>query len=166
MSSIKPRTCSLKSFFIFFLFERRQNIQNDFTFLLLLLLAWISLNPPSPPPPPPPPPRPHADPTPYPPPQTTRISDNIHNKVLDIITYALPKFNGAAVEVGEWISIFIPYFTWHVVIYPSMLWLKLIWVDKKGLSTHSIELECTGIKLFKTTVESITSSYKIQTQCK
>ena len=36
----------------------------------------------------------------------------------DEITYQFPNFNGAAVEVWEWISNFIPLFTKHVVTYP------------------------------------------------
>ena len=33
-----------------------------------------------------------------------------------------PNFNGAAVEVWEWISNFIPHFTWHVRTYPCWDW--------------------------------------------
>ena len=32
------------------------------------------------------------------------ISNYIHYKVLDEITYPFPKFNGATVEIWEWIS--------------------------------------------------------------
>ena len=40
--------------------------------------------------------------------QYTRI---VWNK----ITYSFPNFSGATVEVWEWISDFIPHFTWHVI---------------------------------------------------
>ena len=46
------------------------------------------------------------------------ISNNIHYKVWDEITYPFPNFNGCAVEVWKWISNFIPHFTCHVIIYP------------------------------------------------
>ena len=36
------------------------------------------------------------------------IINYIHYKVWDGITYPLPNFNGATVEVWEWISYFIP----------------------------------------------------------
>ena len=42
----------------------------------------------------------------------------MHDKVLDEITYPFPNFNGAIVEVWEWISDFVPYFTGHVIICP------------------------------------------------
>ena len=37
----------------------------------------------------------------------------------DEITYPFPNFNGATVEVLEWINDFIPYSTKSVIIYPS-----------------------------------------------
>ena len=37
----------------------------------------------------------------------------------DEITYPFPNFNGATVEVWEWISIFIPHEIGHVITYPS-----------------------------------------------
>ena len=47
------------------------------------------------------------------------------------ITYPLTNFNGATIEVWEWICNFIPYFTGHVITYhTSMLGLKLIHVSK------------------------------------
>ena len=33
-------------------------------------------------------------------------------------SFQFAKFNGATVEVWEWIDTFIPYFTGHVVTYP------------------------------------------------
>ena len=39
-------------------------------------------------------------------------------KVLDENTYPFPNFNGATVEIWEWISNFIPYFIMYVIIYP------------------------------------------------
>ena len=39
------------------------------------------------------------------------ISSYIHNKMWDEMTYPFPNFNGAAVEVWNWISSFIPHFT-------------------------------------------------------
>ena len=48
----------------------------------------------------------------------------------DEITYPFPNFNSATVEVGEWISNFIPH-SW-ACDYLSMLKLKLIHVSKRG----------------------------------
>ena len=45
------------------------------------------------------------------------ISNYIHHKVWDEITYPFPNFNGAAVEVWEWLSNFIPHFTRYVITY-------------------------------------------------
>ena len=45
-------------------------------------------------------------------------SNHIHYKVWGEITYPFPNFNGAAVEVWEWKSNFIPHFTRHVITYP------------------------------------------------
>ena len=42
----------------------------------------------------------------------------IHYIVWDEITYQFLKINGATAEVLEWISIFIPHFTRHVIAYP------------------------------------------------
>ena len=46
------------------------------------------------------------------------ISNNIHYKVWDGITCPFPNFNGATVEVWEWINILIPSFTGYVITYP------------------------------------------------
>ena len=50
----------------------------------------------------------------------------------DEITYPFLNFNGAAVEVKEWISNFTPHFTRHVITLPGMLGLKLNHVSKSG----------------------------------
>ena len=47
-----------------------------------------------------------------------KISNYIHDKVWNEITYTFSNFNGAAVEVWEWISNFFPQFTAHVISYP------------------------------------------------
>ena len=52
-------------------------------------------------------------------------------KILDEITYSFLNFNGGTLEVKEWISNFIPYFT-GVCDYLSMLGLKLIHASKRG----------------------------------
>ena len=48
------------------------------------------------------------------------ISNYIHH-VWDEITYPFPNFNGATVEVPEWIRNFIPHFTKHVITYPCLI---------------------------------------------
>ena len=61
------------------------------------------------------------------------ISNLISYKMWGEITYPLPNFNGATVEVWEWISNFTPHFTGHVITYPCrahILWdILCIWVD-------------------------------------
>ena len=46
------------------------------------------------------------------------ISNHMPSKVRDGITYPSPNFNGAAVEVWELISNFIPHFMMDVITYP------------------------------------------------
>ena len=46
------------------------------------------------------------------------ISNYIHYKMWDEITYLFPNFNGAAVGVWEWIGNFVPHFTGYVIIHP------------------------------------------------
>ena len=46
------------------------------------------------------------------------LSNYIHCKVWDEITYLFLNFNGATVEVYEWISNFIPHFIKYVITYP------------------------------------------------
>ena len=43
------------------------------------------------------------------------ISDYIHHKVWDEITYPFPNFNGATVVIWGWIRNFDPHFTGHVI---------------------------------------------------
>ena len=45
-------------------------------------------------------------------------SNYIHYKMWDAITYPLLNFNGATVEVYEWISNFISHVTRYVITYP------------------------------------------------
>ena len=67
---------------------------------------------------------------------TAWISHYIHYKMWDKITYPFPNFNGApvevwewisdciphfTVEVWEWISDCIPHFTWHMITCPCWL---------------------------------------------
>ena len=61
------------------------------------------------------------------------ISNYIHYKVWHEITYPFPNFNGATIEVWEWISNFIPQF-YRACDYLSMLVLKLNHVSKRGPS--------------------------------
>ena len=46
------------------------------------------------------------------------FSDYTYHKFWDEITYPFPNFNGAVVEVLEWIVDFIPHFTGYVITYP------------------------------------------------
>ena len=46
------------------------------------------------------------------------ISDYIHYKVWDEITYPFLNFNGATVEVSDWKCNFIMHFTRRVFTYP------------------------------------------------
>ena len=45
------------------------------------------------------------------------MSDYIHCKVCDKITYPFPNCNGVAVVVWKWVSNFIPHFTGHMITY-------------------------------------------------
>ena len=46
------------------------------------------------------------------------MNNYIHYKVWDGITYPFPNVNGAALNVWEWVSTFIPHFTGYVITYP------------------------------------------------
>ena len=46
------------------------------------------------------------------------ISNHMHYKVWDEITYPLPNFNCCTADIWEWVSNFIPHFTGHVTTYP------------------------------------------------
>ena len=48
----------------------------------------------------------------------TMISNHIHYKIWDEITNPVANFNDVAIEVWEWISNFVPYFTGHAITYP------------------------------------------------
>ena len=48
----------------------------------------------------------------------TWISNHIHLKVWNEVTYPFPNFKGATVEVWEWISNIIPDFIMDVITYP------------------------------------------------
>ena len=61
------------------------------------------------------------------------ISNRIHYKGWNEITYPFPNFNGATVDVWEWISNFIPHFTGHVITYPCWWKLPLAVVPYTGL---------------------------------
>ena len=50
-----------------------------------------------------------------------------NDKVWDEITYQFPNFNGAAVEVSEWISNSIPHFTGHLLIHSGIKVRKADW---------------------------------------
>ena len=50
------------------------------------------------------------------------ISNHFNDKVWDEIIYTFPTFNGATVEVCEWISDFIPHFIIEVISYPFWDW--------------------------------------------
>ena len=49
---------------------------------------------------------------------TLNLADYMSSKVWDKITNPFPNFNGATVEVWEWISDFIPHFIMDVITYP------------------------------------------------
>ena len=59
------------------------------------------------------------------------ISNHIHYKMWDEITYPFPNFNSSGIGVWEWMNNFIPHVTGHM-FYLSMLGLKLIHVSKRG----------------------------------
>ena len=63
------------------------------TFQLPLLLTWFNFNP-------------------------SMNKYHMPGKVWDGITYPFPNFNGATVEVWEWINNFIPHFIMDVITYP------------------------------------------------
>ena len=48
----------------------------------------------------------------------TWISNYTHNIVWDDIAYQFSNFNGATVDVWEWISNFIPYISGYMINYP------------------------------------------------
>ena len=50
------------------------------------------------------------------------LSNYIHYKVWDKITYTFPKVNDANLDVWKWIWNLIPHFTGHVITYPCWNW--------------------------------------------
>ena len=48
------------------------------------------------------------------------ICNYIHYKGWDKITYPSPNFNGATVELKEWIGDFTPHLPGHVITYPYL----------------------------------------------
>ena len=70
-----------------------------------LLLTWLKFNP--------------------------SVSNYIKYKAWDDITYPFPNFNGATVEVWEWINNIHPILYW-ACDYLSMMGLKLIHVSRRG----------------------------------
>ena len=48
------------------------------------------------------------------------VSNYIHYKVYNEITYPFPNFNSATIEAYEWISNFIPHFTGHMITYSCL----------------------------------------------
>ena len=62
----------------------------------------------------------------------------------DEITYPFSNFNGATVEVWEWRSNFIPYFTGHVITYPMR---KIMAMDAQGNNyiSNSCWLSCWNL---------------------
>ena len=67
----------------------------------------------------------------------------MQSKVSDEITYPFLNFNGAIVEVWEWISVLSHIVHW-VCAYLSMLSLKLIRVSKRGYLDRQ-ELSSLGV---------------------
>ena len=88
---------------------------------------------------------------------TSWISNYIHFKAWDEITYPFPNFNGCTIEVWEWISNFIPYFTGHMITYPWWEWQVTLDFNNyaKKLSNHTLcETTHNGfcVKIGQTTV--------------
>ena len=46
---------------------------------------------------------------------------------MDEVTYPFPNFNGAAIEVWEWISNFIQHITGHVITYPYIHFISQLY---------------------------------------
>ena len=66
------------------------------------------------------------------------------NKVWDEIINPFPKFNYAPVEVWQWKSNFIPYFTMGVITYPYW-YLELIHISKRGRGGSFLNKKKYGI---------------------
>ena len=61
------------------------------------------------------------------------MSNNIHYRMWDEITNPFPNFNGATVEVWEWISNFIPHCIEFMITYPC--WPRAAPSHSPGMST-------------------------------
>ena len=61
-------------------------------------------------------------------------------KVRDEITYPFPNFNGATVEVWEWISNFIPHFLIYMIHLPIIISIVLLVLEQFDDSTSTDEL--------------------------
>ena len=57
------------------------------------------------------------------------ISYYIHYQVWDEMTCPFQNLKGAAFEVWEWTSKFIPHFTRHVITYPWCIQFDPCWTD-------------------------------------
>ena len=64
------------------------------------------------------------------------ISNYIHYKVSDEITYPFPNFDAATIEVSKWISNFIPYFMWHMITYPRWDYNQTTLVKGNPVDNH------------------------------
>ena len=74
------------------------------------------------------------------------ISDHILSKVWDEIIYPFSNFNDCTVEVGEWISNFIPHFIFrNGCDYLSMLGSKLNQISKRGPGSSAAMYWVCGI---------------------
>ena len=71
------------------------------------------------------------------------ISNHMHFIMWDEITYPFPNFNGGTVEVWEWISDFIPHYTWFLITYPCWdIWRVLV-VDERLYLPHDEKMKMT-----------------------
>ena len=51
---------------------------------------------------------------------------------MKLFIHSQTNFNGATVEVWEWIRNFSPHFTWHMIIYPCWESVRVIWIHRNG----------------------------------
>ena len=81
----------------------------------------------------------------------------------DEITHPFPNFNGATVEVWEWISNFIPHFTGHVIIHPCQDLIQSMLVKWVHDGTH--QWHCLWNSIAICPVDSCISFNYISTGC-
>ena len=75
------------------------------------------------------------------------ISNYIHYKVWDEITYPFLNFNGCTIEVKEWISNFISHFIMDVITYPCWDWSYTMFVKGvPGVFVSSLASTTTLLK--------------------